>query len=611
MGQKKLKRFSTKNKILAEVAWEVCNQVGGIYTVIRSKVPVMVDRWKDNYVLLGPNVNPNVVSDFEPIPDSKSPMALVVKDMCAMGWDVQFGSWLVSGRPQTILFNPQSVMNDLGNIKFYYWQNHHIEFKNHDPLMDQVLAFGYMVKEFLSRFARVCLEKDIELIGQFHEWMAGTCIPDLGREQIPVKKVFTTHATLLGRYLAMNDPYFYDHLPFLKWEDEARNFNVEAIARLERACAHGANVLTTVSDVTAKECIHLLGRNPDAILPNGLNIERFSVLHEVQNRHHEYKHQIEHFVMGHFFQTYSFDLNKTLYFFTSGRFEYKNKGYDLALEALARLNHKMKEQNIDRTVVMFFITKQPVHGMNADVLNSRAVMEEIDHNCDEILKQVKDRLFNAAATNSSHKLPNLNDMVDDYWRLRYRRTIQSWKSTRLPSVVTHNLVDDANDEILGFLRSSNLLNHQHDKVKIVYHPDFISATNPLFGMDYGQFVRGCHLGIFPSYYEPWGYTPVECLARGVAAITSDLSGFGNYAKGLPNGNEEHGLYMIERDGKDFNSAAEQLSEKMLTFVKTTSKKRIAMRNLSEDLSEDFDWKNLISNYEHAYKLACEKYPVEN
>ena len=161
MGKKKSPKFSTKKKILAEVAWEVCNQVGGIYTVIRSKVPVMVEKWSDKYVLLGPNVNPNVVSDFEPHPEDKSVLAQVAREVANdLGWDVQFGNWLVSGRPQTVLFNPHSVYAQLGDIKYYYWQNHHIEFKNHDPLMDQVLAFGYMVKEYLSRLARKCLDAD-------------------------------------------------------------------------------------------------------------------------------------------------------------------------------------------------------------------------------------------------------------------------------------------------------------------------------------------------------------------------------------------------------------------------------------------------------------------
>ncbi|UXP30586.1 glycosyltransferase [Reichenbachiella agarivorans] len=610
MGKKKTKELNLETRVLAEVAWEVCNQVGGIYTVIRSKAPVMVKKWDKNYLLLGPNIHPNVSADFEPILDADNAIAQVVRDLRAMGWDVQFGTWLVSGRPQTVLFNPHSVMGQLGNIKYYYWQNHHIEFANYDPLMDQVMAFGFMVHEFLSRFARVCLDQNQELLAHFHEWMAGTAIPDIRREQIPIKTIFTTHATLLGRYLAMNDPYFYDHLPFMNWETEAKNFNVDTIARIERACAHGANVLTTVSEVTAKECVHLLGRSPDAILPNGLNIERFSVLHEVQNLHHKYKDQINNFVMGHFFQSYTFDLDKVMYFFTSGRFEFKNKGYDLTLEALARLNHKMKEQNIDMTVVMFFVTKQPFYSINQEVLTSRAMLEEIENNCESIMEQVKDRLFHAAATNSDHRLPELNELVDDYWRLRYRRTIQSWKSDKLPSVVTHNLMDDANDQILTFLRQANLLNYRTDKVKIVYHPDFISSTNPLFGMEYGQFVRGCHLGIFPSYYEPWGYTPVECLARGVSAVTSDLSGFGDYVKKLPMGNEEHGIYMIERENQDYHSAAEQLSEKLLEYVKSSRKKRIQTRNKAEDLSEEFDWKNLVKHYDEAYDLACQKFPIE-
>lgn len=606
---KKIKKQLDKT-ILAEIAWEVCNQVGGIYTVIRSKVPVMIDKWGENYLLLGPYIHHNVASDFEPAEKDDSNISKAVEKLKEMGLDVHYGRWLVSGRPRTVLFNPFSAMNELGNIKYFYKENHHIDFKNHDELVDQVLAFGHMVKLFLSELARESMNEGTQILAHFHEWMAGTAIPDIRKEQIPIKTVFTTHATMLGRYLAMNDPFFYDHLPFLNWEDEAKNFNIDSVVRLERACAHGSHIFTTVSDVTGKECIHLLGRAPDQILPNGLNIDRFSVLHEVQNIHQNFKTKIRHFVMGHFFQSYSFDLDKTLFFFTSGRFEYRNKGYDLALEALARLNHKMKEANSDMTVVMFIVTKQPVHSISPHVLNSRAVMEEIDHNCDAILAQVKERLFEFAAGNQgSHKLPSLNDMVDDYWRLRYRRTIQSWKSDNLPSIVTHNLVDDVNDPVLNFLRSSNMINNPEDKVKFVYHPDFISATNPLFGMDYGEFVRGCHLGVFPSYYEPWGYTPVECLASGVPAVTSDLSGFGDYIKNVPAADEDHGMYVVDRTTKDFEGAADDLADILLKVVNTTRKDRINTRNKSEDLSECFDWKNLYSEYEKAYILATKKLTV--
>ena len=605
MAKRKNKKLN--NTILAEVAWEVCNQVGGIYTVIRSKVPVMMDHWGDNYVLLGPYIHEDVTSVFEPLDPKGSIVGEAVQRLQEMGLEVYYGSWLISGRPKTVLFNPSSIMNELGNIKYFYYENHHIDFAKHDPLMDQVLAFGEMVKLFLSELVRIGLEKDKRVLAHFHEWMAGSCIPDLRRDQVPIKTVFTTHATLLGRYLAMNDPQFYDHLPFLNWEEEAKHFDIEAATKLERACAHGSHIFTTVSDVTGRECTYLLGRTPDQLLPNGLNIERYTVLHEVQNVHQQNKQLIQNFVMGHFFQSYSFDLDKTIFFFTSGRYEYKNKGYDLTLEALSRLNWRMQQENSEMTVVMFLVTKQPTYSFNPQVLNSRAMLQEIDRNCHSIMQQVKKRLLKHAATNQEdHRLPSLNEMVDDYWRLRYRRTVQSWKSGNLPNVVTHNLTDDSKDAVLNFLRTANLVNNAHDRVKFVYHPDFINTTNPLFRMDYGDFVRGCHLGIFPSYYEPWGYTPLECLASGVAAVTSDLAGFGDYAKNVAIANEEHGLFILKRAHRDFDTAANDLTDMLYRFVHTTRKERIQMRNLSEDLSEYFDWKNLYAEYEKAYLMATDE-----
>lgn len=596
--------FDTSNYLLSEVAWEVCNKVGGIYTVIRSKAPVMTEKWGANYCLIGPYAPKEAATDFEEAPLDNPILNEAIRICREKGMDIKAGYWLVSGRPQTILIHHYGTFHALGDIKYFYWQHHGIDFSSHDPLMDEVLAFGHMVQVFLSELTRIVLNAGLKPLAHFHEWMAGTAIPNLRKEQVPLQTIFTTHATLLGRYLAMNDPEFYSHLPFLDWQREAAHFNIEANVKLERACVHGAHVFTTVSEVTGKECFHLLGRSPDAILPNGLNIERFSVLHEVQNLHHEYKEQLEQFVMGHFFQSYSFNLNKTLYFFTSGRFEYTNKGYDLTLEALARLNHRLKVAKSSVTVVMFFITKQPIHSINPEVLNARAMLDKISSNCDSIVEQIKQRLYRqAASSKGDHKLPNLNDMVDDYWKLRHRRTIQSWKSNGLPAVVTHNLVDDANDPILNFVRSANLINHQDDPVKIVYHPDFISSTNPLFGMEYDEFVRSCHLGIFPSYYEPWGYTPLESLARGVAAVTSDLSGFGDYMKNVSIGDESHGLFQVKRADRSFDEAAEDLTDIMWRFTQITDRERIDMRNRSEDLSEFFDWYNLYQAYERSYQIA--------
>lgn len=595
------------NTVLFEIAWEVCNQVGGIYTVIRSKVPSVIEKWgKANYFLIGPYFEDQAAAHFDPATDYSTPVGKAVLKMQERGFDVHYGQWIVSGRPHVVLFNPFSVYDKLGEIKHFIWQDYHISLPGQDELLDKVAAFGFQVKEFLRHLrTSELLEKNVT--AHFHEWMAGLPIPGIRKENLDIKIVFTTHATLLGRYLAMNDNRFYDHLPFYNWEAEAAKFNVKPIAEIERASAHGAHVFTTVSELTGRECTHLLGRTPDLILPNGLNIERFEALHQVQNQHFKYKEKIHDFVMGHFFQSYSFDLDNTLYFFTSGRYEYHNKGYDLTLEALARLNYKMQQANSKMTVVSFFITKRPFYTFNPEVLHSKAMIEDIQRVCEEIKEQVGKRLYTSiTASNGAYEFPDLKTMTDDYLRLKLRRNVQSWKTNHLPKIVTHTLADDSKDEILNFLRTANLVNNRHDKVKVVYHPDFISTSNPLFKMDYNQFVRGCHLGIFPSMYEPWGYTPLECLASGLPSVTSNLAGFGDYVDRNIQGHEKQGMFIIDRKSKDFHQTAEELADILFKFVQMTRRERIALRYQSEEASLHFDWSNLGKYYDEAYRIAAKR-----
>ncbi|GAB3180246.1 glycosyltransferase [Telluribacter humicola] len=593
-----------KNTLLFEVAWEVCNQVGGIYTVIRTKVPAMVEKWGEDYFLLGPYFPQKAASEFEPISDlDDSPAGRTVRRMRELGYTVHYGYWLVTGKPRVVLFDIQSMAPQLDKIKYGLWEHHRISTLNVEELVNQVLLFGEATRVFLTEFAAENARKS-EIVVQMHEWMAGTALPDLRRDNVKVAVTFTTHATMLGRYLAQNVEGFYNKLPFFDWEHEARNYGIETQATIERLAAQNAHVLTTVSDVTARECEVFLGRMPDLVTPNGLNVTRFSAVHEFQNLHVKYKEQIHEFVLGHFFPSYSFDLDKTLYFFTSGRFEYSNKGYDLTLEALARLNWKMVQANMDMTVVMFIVTKQPYYSINADVLQSRAVLDELQETCTAIEKQVGERLFLATAAGSDHKMPDLNNFVDEYWRLRLRRTIQTWKTERLPAFVTHDLKQD--DGITDFCRKANLVNNERDRVKIVYHPDFIASTNPLFGLDYGQFVRGCHLGVFPSYYEPWGYTPLECIVRGVPTVTSDLSGFGDYIMQIMRDYENRGIYVINRKSQNFTQAADQLADILFKFVRMQRRDRIMQRNRVENISDIFDWTNLRSYYDTAHDLAIKR-----
>lgn len=601
---KRLTKAHIKNTLLVETAWEVLNQVGGIYTVIRSKVPTVVPKWGANYCLLGPYMPHNVTTEFEPIEKSSDIFSKAASKMREMGYRVHYGEWLISGRPKVVLFDLGSGFQKLGEIKYLLWEHHGIPSPSDDFLLNDVLVFGEMVRIYLTELSALA-KGSKKIIAHFHEWMAASGLPELRRQKIDVKTIFTTHATLLGRYVAMNDPQFYDHLPFLDWQKEANHFNIQTSAGIERAAAHGCHVFTTVSEVTAVECRQLLGRDPEVILPNGINNQRFEVLHEFQNMHLVAKKKIHDFTMSHFFASYNFDLDKTLYFFTSGRYEYLNKGYDLTLEALARLNHRLQTEKSDITVVMFFITKRPYHGINPSILHSRALLEEFRNTIDAIKEQIGSKLLFESIARTDNRLPELKEFVDDYWRLRYRRTLQSWKSDNLPPIVTHNLHDDASDEILNFLRTSNLLNHESDRVKVVYHPDFINYTNPLFSMDYGQFVRGCHLGVFPSYYEPWGYTPLECIASGVPTVTSDLAGFGDYVSENVKDHDKRGIYLVKRNNKTFDDSAGQLANRMYNYIRLNRRQRIELRNRTEASAPLFDWATLIKHYDQAYVQALE------
>lgn len=587
--------------LLLEIAWETCNQLGGIYTVLRSKVPAMVQRWGNHYCLIGPYNPATAQVEFEPRPLIGS-LGQATKQLRDMGIGAHYGRWLVTGRPRVVLLNYLDVFSRLDQIKYRLWDEHGIAVPAADELVNNTIAFGEVCRLLLMMLAQLVVPRQA-LIAHFHEWMAAVAVPMLRRENWAGTIVFTTHATMLGRYLAMHDPSFYDRLPHYDAQSESRRFNVEPQFLFERAAAHGAHVFTTVSDVTAAECEPLLGRAPDLLLPNGLNIERFAAIHEFQNMHRIYKEKIHEFVVGHFFPSYSFDLDKTLYFFTSGRYEYKNKGMDLTIEALARLNHRMQAAGSSVTVVAFIVTRAAVKSISVEALQTRAMLQEFGTIADGIKNQIGDRLLHEAAT---ARIPDLNTLVDEYWLLRLRRTIHAWKRVAPPSIVTHDLVHDANDDVLNRLRGAHLCNQKHNPVKVIYHPDFINSTNPLFALEYDQFVRGCHLGVFPSYYEPWGYTPLEAIACGVPAVTSDLSGFGSYVIQLLPNYEQQGLYVLRRRHRSFEEAAHDLSEYMYGFTHMTRRERMVMRHNVENFSVHFDWHNLSKRYHEAHELGLDR-----
>jgi len=409
---------------------------------------------------------------------------------------------------------------------------------------------------------------------------------------------------MLGRWLAAANIDLYGRLPFIKPDEEAGHRNIYARHWIEVGAARGSDIFTTVSEITGMEAEHLLGRAPDYVTPNGLNIERFTALHEFQNLHKTYKDKINEFVRGHFRGRFTFDLDKTLYFFTAGRREYHNKGVDLFIESLAELNYLLKKDNIDVTVVAFIIMPGSTNSYNVESIKGQSIRREIFETCERITKEIAERMY---ANIMEGKIPESENLLsgEDVVDIK-RRVLSILAENQLPPIVTHNMTSDSTDEIICHLRSANLLNNIDDKVKVIYHPEYLNATNPVFPIDYHQFVRGTHMGVFPSYYEPWGYTPAECTIMGVPSITSNLTGFSNYMCKRVGDPEANGIFIVDRRFKGFQEAKSQMANMMWRYCQLSRRDRINLRNKCERLSAMLSWDVLGKHYVKARNAALQK-----
>ena len=422
-----------------------------------------------------------------------------------------------------------------------------------------------------------------------------------------VTTIFTTHATLLGRYICAGSVDFYNNLQYFDVDAEAGKRGIYHRYCIERAATHAADVFTTVSHITAFESEHLLKRKPDGVVPNGLNVKKFSAMHEFQNLHQQNKEKITDFIRGHFYGQNDMDPENTLYFFTAGRYEYRNKGVDMFIESMARLNHRLKASGSKTTVVAFIIMPAQTTSLTVEALKGQAVIKSLHDTIGVIEREVGKRLFNRALHwHDGDEVPEDRELLSSSDRVMLRRRLFAMKRQGLPPVVTHNMANDAEDPILAQIRRVQLFNQPSDRVKIIFHPEFLSSANPVLPLDYDDFVRGCHMGVFPSYYEPWGYTPAECTVMGVPSITTNLSGFGCYMEELIANASDYGIYIVDRRTQGVDDSVNQLSNYMFEYASLSKRQRINQRNRTERLSDMLDWKRMGLEYIRARQLALRR-----
>jgi len=586
--------------LLFDIGWEVARKVGGIYTVLTTKAEVTVREWGDRFAFVGPFYAKSAATEFEQIRASEF-VTRVIDDLYNKhGIRVFFGRWLVKGYPRVFLLDLDSSRHKLAQWRTELQSGFE---KPEDNETNDAIIFGYQVAHFLRTIVEASVE-DRPILAHFHEWQAAAGLVVTKRWNLRIATLFTTHATLLGRWISAANIELYGRLPYINPDEEAGKRNIYPRHWIECGAARGADIFTTVSEITGDETQHLLGRKPDVLTPNGLSIERFTALHEFQNLHKTYKEKINDFVRGHFRGKFTFDLNKTLYFFTAGRREYHNKGVDLFIESLAELNFLLKKDNIDVTVVAFIIMPGETNSYNVESIKGQSIRREILETCDRITKSISERMYESIMEG---KIPEQNSLLstEDLVDIK-RRVLSILAENQLPPIVTHNMMTDGTDEILNHLRAVQLFNNIEDKVKVIYHPEYLNATNPVFPMDYHQFVRGTHMGVFPSYYEPWGYTPAECTIMGVPSITSNLSGFANYMSRRVSDPEANGIFIVDRRFKGFPEAKSQMANMMWRYCQLSRRDRINLRNKTERLSAMLSWEVLGKHYVKARNQALKK-----
>ncbi|MBN2368180.1 glycogen/starch synthase [Candidatus Woesearchaeota archaeon] len=591
-----------KAEYLFELSWEVCNKVGGIHTVITSKVKRMLQFYKEGYFAVGPFFpGKNIKEVFR---ESQPPS--MFKEICEKihnsGITCHFGNWLIEGEPNTILIDYSAFTNKLNEIKGELWEKFNIDslgtqFHDYDEPMLWSYCAGIVLEQIKSALP------DKKIVAQCHEWLAGGALLYLKSRNVKIGTVFTTHATMLGRTLSTNNVDLYGLLDKLNPQEEAYKFGIPAKFLTEKACTQSTDVFTTVSEITGLEATHFLGKKPDILLPNGLDTSIFPTFDEASVKHKLLKGKIKKFAMFYFFPYYQFDLDEALIFFLAGRNEFKNKGIDVYIRALGKLNELMKKEETDKTILAFIWVPAGVKEIKSCIMENRTNFEDIQDSIQDVSEEIRDRLIYGIVGKKEINKEFLlgNSLV----KLTEKRLFRLIREGNAP-VCTHELHDEGNDQVIRALRENNLNNSNTDNVKVIYYPIYLTGADRLTDLTYYEAIMASHLGVFPSYYEPWGYTPMETGGMGVASVTTDLAGFGRYIQKQDKGKKNPGIYVVERLNKSQDEAVAKLTEIFRKFTTLTKQDRIENKLKAKRLADIADWSHLVENYIEAHNMAADR-----
>ena len=529
-----------------ETSWEVCNMVGGIYTVLSTRAATLVETHADKLIFIGPDVwlgKPNpyftetlgLMTDWQAFTESEYKLK------------IRIGRWKIPGNPLAVLVDFMPLMSNKNEIYGSVWEWAGVESIAAYGDYDESSMFGYATGIIIESFYRFFkLTTGNQVIAHFNEWMTTFGAFYIKKKLPAVATVFTTHATSIGRSIAGNHKPLYDYLNEYNGDQMAYELNMVSKHSTEKKAAHLVDCFTTVSEITGIECEQLLDKKPDVITPNGFEddfVPKGKLFTAKRKEARIVLKKTAEALLGYKLK------ENALFVSTAGRYEYKNKGIDTFLESLKLLSNYA---DLKREIVVFIMVPAHIKGFRNDL---------------------------ASALKNSES------------------TLDSWNK-----FTTHELWDYYNDNVMSAIHWFHFTNQQSQKVKIIFVPSYLNGSDGIFNNTYYDLLIGMDLSVFPSYYEPWGYTPLESVAFSVPTITTDLSGFGQWVSHKLH-DIEKGVGVIHRSDYNGFIVAEHIAEMIYKFSNFNADEIKNIRKKASQIAEKALWKHFIHFYDKAYTIA--------
>lgn len=532
-----------------ESSWEVCNMMGGIYTVLSTRAATLQKQHGDKLIFIGPDVwfnnkSPYFVEDENLYPEFKA------HTLSQFQLQIRIGRWDIPGNPVAVLVDFRHLMGSKNEIYARVWNKYGVNSLASYGDYDDSSMFGFASGMVIDSFCKVYkLDSNPNIVAHFNEWQTTFGIFYLQEYRPQIATIFTTHATSIGRSIAGNNKPLYDYLSEYNGDQMAYELNMVSKHSAEKAAAHCVDCFTTVSEITAIECEQLLEIKPHIVTPNGFENDFVAKGSAFNTKRKQARLKLRHVAET----LLGYDLEEDVLFMgTAGRYEFKNKGIDTFIESLKYLQNHNKT---NRQIVAFIMVPAWIKGLRADLQYS--------------LKNPQSKLYS------------------------YNRTS------------THELQNYYNDQVMSTLHWFHFFNTQKERIKIIFVPSYLNGADGIFDMTYYDLLIGLDLTVFPSYYEPWGYTPLESIAFSVPTITTNLSGFGRWS--IPFSQDiSQGVGIISRSDYNAYEVARDIAAMMSRYLNFDSETEKNARNNAKTLAQKALWKHFIVHYHQAYQIAIDR-----